>query len=319
MTEENSNKPPVTIKKSTSKKTSIHDNIEETINPKKVETDNTISFDALSKLLSTNDASGFYDITIPSLGKTYSFKQLTVGQQRSISKNSEDFKDRELQTKIRLGIIKQICLDKDIDPEKFTWPEFVYTLAQIRDNNFTDDIAFTLTCHNKDDEGNECLGKFDYTVDLGSIIKKLETVITEAININKSYSFEMNGHNIEFILNYPITKKYLDMINYGSKFKTKVNDKLEDAEDLSLSAFAYSYIRQIKFDDKPVEGSMYNNIEALSKFIDSTFKFDFNDYLIKLDENFKQYIDVLNITTTCPKCGKEVKFSLDIDDFFIRS
>ena len=53
-----------------------------------VEQPKTLNFAAVSKLLNEANGSGFYDIFIPSSNETYSFKQLTVGQQRSISKNS---------------------------------------------------------------------------------------------------------------------------------------------------------------------------------------------------------------------------------------
>ena len=87
--------------------------------------------------------SGFYDIFIPSTNETYSFKQLTVGQQRSISKNSSDFKDKFTQTKLRLAILKEALFKcKRRFYKKLLGPEFVYILAQIRDNNFAEELIF---------------------------------------------------------------------------------------------------------------------------------------------------------------------------------
>ena len=97
------NKAPISTNTVRSKKSIIEDTVEPT--------NKVISFTDLSSILNSNSGSGYYEIYIPSQDKTYTFKQLTVGQQRSISKNSADFEQRKEQTMLRVNILKELCLE----------------------------------------------------------------------------------------------------------------------------------------------------------------------------------------------------------------
>ena len=73
---------------------------------KKNKANNVISFDTFTQELNASSSLGVYDITFPSLNKTYTFKQLTVGQQRTISKNSADIENKVAQIENRLKLLK---------------------------------------------------------------------------------------------------------------------------------------------------------------------------------------------------------------------
>lgn len=299
------NKAPISTNTVRNKKPVVED-VAEPVEP----TNKVISFTDLSSILNSNSGSGYYEIYIPSQDKTYTFKQLTVGQQRSISKNSADFEQRKEQTMLRVNILKELCLDKTIEPLNFTWPEFVMCLAQIRDNNFTTPITFKLKCPDQ----KECQAKFDYDVDLGQIISNLEDLTRGAIESDYRFEFEMNGHTITFILNYPTVNKYVDMLEYSSKIQNQ-----EDAENFATVAFSYAYIKNILVDGQKVVGNTFNDIRSLTNYIDTTLQFDYVKYIETLDKYFDKYTKVLEVEATCPKCKKKVPLTLDIDDFFYHS
>ena len=272
-----------------------------------VEQPKTLNFAAVSKLLNEANGSGFYDIFIPSSNETYSFKQLTVGQQRSISKNSSDFKDKFTQTKLRLAILKELCLNTNIDFTKITWPEFVYILAQIRDNNFTDELIFNVKCQEE-----SCGAKFDYTVNFGELISNLEAIIKDAVSDNKIFEFKMGDHTVKFIMNYPTVERYLDMMNFAAKLS-------DEEQDDASTIFVYAYIKDIYIDDAKLDNNEFVSTQKLAEFIDTTFRFDFLKYVEFLNKEFERFVKVLDISVACPKCKTNIPFTLDLDDFFIRS
>lgn len=272
-----------------------------------VEQPKTLNFAAVSKILSEASGSGFYDIFIPSTNETYSFKQLTVGQQRSISKNSSDFKDKFTQTKLRLAIIKELCLNANVDFTKITWPEFVYTLAQIRDNNFAEELIFNVKCQEE-----SCGAKFDYTINFGELISNLEAIIKDAVSDNKIFEFKMGDHTVKFIMNYPTVERYLDMMNFAAKLS-------DEEQDEASTIFVYAYIKDIYIDDAKLDNNEFVSTQKLAEFIDTTFRFDFLKYVEFLNKEFERFVKVLDISVACPKCKTNIPFTLDLDDFFIRS
>ena len=215
----------------------------------------------LQNLLKNSSAAGYYDIYFPTLGKTFQFKQLTVGQQRTISKNSSNFKEKAEQTKLRMALLKELCLDSTFNPEKITWPEFINALIEVRENNFIDPIVFNIKCTNTEN----CKGtSFEYTLDLNKVSTEFKEKVIDKLS-SKFYEFTMGDNKIQFELNYPDLKKYILMLETVG----------ENLNGDSMVYFAYSYIKNILVNGKEVKDDKLNDLKQLVKLIDETFNFNF--------------------------------------------
>lgn len=281
-----------------------------------------ISFDSFTKELQSSSSLGVFDITFPSLGKTYSFKQLTVGQQRSISKNSADLENKVAQIENRIKLLGALCQDDSFDPYSITYPEFIMAMAYIRENNFGDELDLTYVCPNE-----KCKMHIPVHLNMADIISKLE-VECEKFEESWEWSFNAGENKITFILNYPNVKDYLLMIKmYAAHAQDKIkNSKETDINNIDFSienedtavAFIYSYIKGIKLNDNLVDMSPLNNmpIEDKIEFFETQLKFDLLKFAKSINDKVGNIIEVTKIKAICPKCKKPIETIVDIDSFF---
>lgn len=266
-----------------------------------------IDINQVVDLLGSNTGSGVYEISFPSIGKTYQFKQLTVAQQRTLSKNSSA-ENRSEQLVMRCALLKEICLDKSFDPAKINFAEFVNALITIRNNNFIDDLKFNVKCDNE-----ECgTTSFPYTINLIEVQEKLENLLSELEHKEKHYfEFEINGKEIKFELSFPKMSSYIALSKYYAK---KENQKHAD-----VALFIYPYIQNIFIDDSLVNiDSIRDNIIKFKDFIDNTFiKMSFKQFAESVNAGFSEITDTMfTYKATCPNCGEVKELQLEIDDFF---
>lgn len=271
-----------------------------------------LSFDSIKEILSQSNGSGFYNIYVPSLNKELTFKQLTVGQQRSIAKNSADYNNIASNIKNRASILKTICVSsEDIDFLNITWPEFVYILAIVRANNFTDELKYKIQCSDTE----KCNTSYEYSVNFDEIISNLEKVINK-INDNKIFAFNMGDNKIEFIMNYPSVKKYNELLEFQEKIlRLQKEGKEEEIESAMLDSFSYAFIKNIKFNGNLIDIKAETSLDLYRK-IDETFNFNFASLLKFIDNEFSDFQMALSKKLHCPKCNSITEFDLGIDDFF---
>lgn len=272
--------------------------------------DNVISINSIKSILDASNSSGFYDIYFPSIDKTYTFKQLKVGQQRSISKNSADFENKTAQVKLRLSILKSICLDESFDPMQITWPEFVSALIKVRINNFLDPLTYNIKCNNE-----KCKIKFKYDVSLDESVENIDKIIQETINTkNKEFKFKMNDIEIKFDLDFISMEKYFSILNYIDER----NNELEEINTDELSVFTYSYIKDIYINNVKVDiESIRLDPKEFTKFIEDTFSFNYNSFIVEINKYFEKFsLAISRLIVKCPKCKQEQTLILDIEDFF---
>lgn len=267
---------------------------------------NTINISDIASILATNSSSAYYKIEFPSLGKEYTFKQLTLGQQRTISKHSADYENRAEQMRIRLGMLKSICLDADFDPFKITWAEFINALLIVRNSNFLDDLKYNIKCNSKD-----CDVTFPFTVDLIELSEKLNNIVKRIhAKQDKFFEFEINGRVVRFDLDFPLMTDYIVLAERYSD---------SDEEDVDVAAFIYPYIREIYIDGVRVDTTeIKKDIKKFQDFIDETFiGMSFKQFAIRVGEIFDEFSSsISSYEITCPVCKNTRTLSLDIDDFF---
>ena len=286
-------------------------------------TNNVISFDTFAQELNASSSLGVYDITFPSLNKTYTFKQLTVGQQRTISKNSADIENKVSQIDNRLKLLNVLCQDESFDPWSITYPEFILAMAQIRDNNFGSEIKFNYTCQNDD-----CKMTIPITFNIASTITRLEEECDKAANEKWEYVEEIGKNKLVFGIKYPnikdyiiITKEFAAMAKQrmkesGEKDMTKLNFDVEN-EDTAM-AFMYSYIDYIKFNEKSVDMTPIKEMHPLDrmKFFEDNIKFNLIKFSTFIQEKMNELIELTKIRAVCPKCRKQHELIVDVDSFF---
>ena len=290
---------------------------------KKNKTNNVISFDTFTQELNASSSLGVYDITFPSLNKTYTFKQLTVGQQRTISKNSADIENKVAQIDNRLKLLKVLCQDESFDPWSITYPEFILAMAQIRDNNFGSEIKFNYTCQNE-----KCKMTIPITFNIASTITTLEEECTKAAEAKWEYEEQIGKNNLVFGIKYPNIKDYITitrefaamakqrMKETGETDMTKLNFEAEN-EDTAM-AFMYSYIDYIKFNGKSVDMSSIKDMHPLDrmKFFEDNIKFNLIKFSSYIQEKMNELIEITKIRAVCPKCHKQHELIVDVDSFF---
>lgn len=259
----------------------------------------------LTSILNSNSGSGSYSIEFPSLGKSYHFKQMTVAQQRSLSKQSADFENKGEQIRNRLSLLKSLCLDPEFDPMEITWAEFFNSIVSIKSANSIDPIRYTITC-----QGKGCDAKYPWQVDFDEISERLNSILDKYAEEDHEYEFEMNGNKVLFKLGFPKMKTYLSLVDLYQKDKAFSEDP---------ASFDYPYIQKIYVNDQEVDiDPIKDDIMKMMKFIDETFTgLSFRKFEKTVNENFSEFINTMTeFETKCPKCGEPKKISLGVDDFF---
>ncbi len=288
----------------------------------KPQNNKVISFDSFTQELQANSSLGVFDITFPSLGKTYSFKQLTVGQQRSISKNSADIKNKVAQIENRIKLLGSLCQDTTFDPYAITYPEFIMAMAYVRENNFGDEVDLTYVCPNE-----ECKMHVPVKLNMADIIARLEEECSK-LNEEWDWSFKAGDNEITFILSYPSVKDYLAMTKlFASRAQDKLNhNKDKDVNSIDFSAenedtalaFLYSYIKGIKLNGALVDMTPLNEMSISDRvnFFETQLKFDLLKFVKSINEKISNIIEVTKIVAVCPKCKNKIETVVDIDSFF---
>lgn len=291
--------PVPTIKPAVQDPVQDEDQIEET------PTNTVIEISELADLLKTDSSQAAYEIYFPSKKKSYQFKQMTVGQQRLISKQSADFENRVEQLKSRISLLNALCLDPTFDALEINWAEFCNAIIAIKANNSIEPLSYQLSCDNKD-----CDAKFPLTVNFDEISSKLDALVRTEVDKEVFFEFEMAGKKIRFYLKFPDMKRYLKLAELFMKNKKYSEDS---------AAFDYPYINKITIDGKEVniESKKMNLIEFIN-FIDNTFTgLDFRKFEKKINDSFSAFVEAMTeYEVSCPVCRTVKKVSITIDDFF---
>lgn len=290
---------------------------------KKNKTNNVISFDTFTQELNASSSLGVYDIYFPSLGKSYTFKQLTVGQQRTISKNSADIENKISQITNRLKLLGALCQDESFDPWSITYPEFILSMAQLRDNNFGNEIKFSYICQNED-----CKMTIPVTFDISTTITTLEAECEKAAQANWEYEEQIGKNTLVFGIKYPNIKEYIAI---SSEFATMAKKRMKETGESDISkldfeienedtamAFMYSYIDSIKFNGKTVDMSQIKEMHPLDrmKFFEDNIKFNLIKFSKFIQDKMNDLIEITKIRAVCPKCHKQHELIVDVDSFF---
>lgn len=265
----------------------------------------------LLKLLKAEAGESPQKIYIPSMKKEMSFKPLTAGMQKTISRvaiedTSFSMGDYRLT---QLSCLKALCLE-NFEEQKITDIDFLCALASLRVYNKLEPLALTLNC--------ECGQKVSFNLNCEYVIEQLRNYTSEKLTFQKKhFMFELGDPYILDVINFEVLD---EMIQKDEKLSQSM-----DSNKMRIVNYPIQFIKNIFVgpDQEPIDnyselkfnekielldnfpsGIIYGEGETLVKFILEKFNPD------RLNKFFQKIY--------CPFCKKDNKEgALSTANFFI--
>ena len=257
--------------------------------------------DELVKLLEQDFASGVTKIYVNSLGKEIAFKEITVTQQKTLSRimiGNEQRKDVIYDA--QCAIINSSALADGFDIYQLTeFDRLKILIALYQANMFSNEVKFT--CKN-------CGAENSYKLNFDNVIAKLDEIGLEPRQFerdskNFKYTFTVAYPNVRRISSF--YRAYCAKHKGKSKQDVKVNDNMSNMEyvnlfisKLKLEIKSSGVVRDIDFSQYKAEAAE----EILAKFPqdalytdDGVLQFIANEYLKKINDSFDRHV--------CYQCG----------------
>ena len=257
--------------------------------------------DELVKLLEQDFASGVTKVYVNSLRKDIAFKEITVTQQKTLSRimiGNEQRKDVVYDA--QCAIINSAALADGFDIYKLTeFDRLKILIALYQANMFSNEVKFT--CKN-------CGTENSYKLNFDNVIAKLDEIGLEP----RQFEHDSKNFKYTFTIAYPNVKRissfyrsYYAKHKGNSKKDSKINDNMSNMEYVNL------FISKLKLEIKSngtirdIDFSKYqaDAIEdILAKFPqdalytdDGVLQFIANEYLKKINDSFDKHV--------CYECG----------------
>lgn len=257
--------------------------------------------DELVKLLEQDFASGITKVYVNSLGKEIGFKEITVTQQKTLSRvmvANEQRKD--IVYDAQCAIINSVALADEFDVYQLTeFDRLKILIALYQANMFSNDVKFT--CKN-------CGAENAYKLNFNNVIAKLDEIGLEP----KTFEHDSKAFHYTFTIAYPnvrrisnFYKSYCAKHKANSKRDIQINDNMSNMEyvnlfisKLKLLIKSSGVIRDIDFTAYKVDAVE----EILAKFPqdalytdNGVLNFIANEYLKKINDSFDRHV--------CCACG----------------
>lgn len=271
--------------------------------------------DAL-KILEENNGVNYVPIYVPSLKRNVTFKPLTIGKIKSISKmllENDNISDLGI---ILTSMMLDLCTEK-LDLESICEIDRLRILLELRRFNNLSENVFSIKCSNK-----ECDHKINYNVNIGDLSEKFnvvpENTTKEFTNNGVSYKIEFGLPSLSLIIKY---KQFIEttkavLLKDGTQFSK------DDMYKIEFYLIKYSnllYIKNIQINNSYIEGFVESSIVDRNKLIDNLPPaiLDYIKQEIIKTEKYDIPL-ILDDERACPKCKEgRLKIKLDIDDFFL--
>jgi hypothetical protein len=245
----------------------------------------TTNTEEILKMLKDIETTFSYSVFIPSLQKEVQFKQLTTEQLKTLYKTAINKAILNIEFNTRFNeIIKQNCLDPEIDINNLTIYDKVFIFIKTRIECLSPDVKFTLT-----DEEIEQLNTTDNSV-IVPLVHHYNNFVDKKIQFEKQ---TYQGNDCTIICDIPT----LDIENKFQKELTSVtledttSDRLAEMVGNTFVNEITKYIVYLKVKDKEVnlkETDFKERLEII-KALPATLIKDTLEYI----ETYKQKINNL--------------------------
>lgn len=262
-------------------------------------------------------ASSVIPVYINSLKRTINFREVTVVEQKSLSKTmiqNENRKDIVYDT--QCALINRLCLEDGFDIYKLTEFDRIRILMEIYATNyFQNEIEFKCP---------ECGTVNKYTVDFDKIAKRMNDFDLKPL----SYTMEDKMRIYNFTLNYPTVynvsnfyKQYMKQYQNTSRKEKEMLDNLGNIEYINMFIQSIELINKTDTTKKQTADlsiMSYNQIEELLSYFPQSIMFDEEHGVLKhISDEFINKINNVFQYEKCAQCGHQTTEGIgDLTDFF---
>ena len=183
-------------------------------------------------------------VYINSLQREASFREITVAEQKKLSRIMIDNEDRkDIVYDAQCALLQSICLENDLDIYSLTEFDKIKLLLLLYQRNMTKhDITFICP---------QCHSENKYQIDFSNVIYKLDH-----FDINdKTFSYENANWTFNFTISYPSVQKVSKF--YGSRYsqmRKTIDKKVIEAINTAMNIDYISlFIKDISFVDKSTD------------------------------------------------------------------
>ena len=184
----------------------------------------------IKKLLQGALASGYTPVYINSLGKEIGFKEISVQQQKILSRTMIGNENRkDIIYDAQCATINETCLEEGFDIYNFTELERLKLLiALYQANMFNNDVQFTC---------KECGFENKYKLNFDNVLHKLDAISIEPTKFHYdsrtlSYDFTCAYPKVQLVSKFH--KQYFAKHSGTSKREVKINDTMSNMEYINL-------------------------------------------------------------------------------------
>lgn len=192
----------------------------------------------IKKLLKGVVSSGYTPIYVNSLKEEVGFKEVTVSQQKTLSKIMAVNENRkDIIYDAQCAIINETALMDGFNIYDYTELDRIKILIALYQNNmFNNEVSFT--CKN-------CGTENKYKLDFNTVIKKLDDLVVDPIdfkykNKNLEYQFKVQYPPVKLVSMFH--KQYNAKHKANSKSEVKVNDAMSNMEYVNLFIRSFDII-----------------------------------------------------------------------------
>ena len=255
-------------------------------------------------------------IYINSLNRDVGFREITVTQQKTLSRimiENENRKDVIFDA--QCALINEVCLEKDTF-DIYQCSEFdrlKLLIALYQANMFKNNIEFT--CPN-------CGTQNSFKLDFSNVLKKLDVIDLQ----EKTFGYENKLWQYDFVLEYPKVKRVQEFHKANiSKYRGLKKQQIKTVDNLQNMEYINLFIKTLTITNKTNNTDRvinFNDFEAgdieqiLSVFPqdvlyadDGVLKFIVTEYIKKINDSFDSH--------ECFQCGTKYENDISNADSFL--
>lgn len=256
-------------------------------------------------------------IMVNSLGHEVGFREVTVNEQKTLSKTSiENETRKDIIYDAQCNLINKLALEDGFDVYKLTEFDRIRILMEIyQANYFKNDITYKC---------RECGAENAYKLDFSKIIQKFNDFdLSDDI-----FTVEDDLRIYKFTINYPLVRTVSNFYRYYMK-KYKGLNKVEKEvlDNFGNVEYVNLYIKQIEVIEKSDPNDRitadltlmtYGEIENLIEVFPQNVVFSENEGVISyITKNFVERLNGIFQYEKCAHCGAETTEGVgSLSDFF---
>lgn len=278
--------------------------------------DNIVSKQEFMNALKQDFTTTLRKVYINSLKREVAFREITVQEQKTISRIMIDNEDRkDIVYDAQCALINKCSLDQSFNIYQLTdFDKIKLLMFLYQTNMFKNEVSFTC---------NECGTDNKYKIDFTEVLKNLDKFDLD----DKTYDFDNGTWKFKFTLNYPSVetvseyyKSYADKYREASKKEIDALNNQLNIDYTQLFIKKVDIIKKVDNTIKTVDAKNFTTKELLEIFSmfpqdvlytdDGIMTFIFNEFVKKIDDAYGKH--------KCGQCGAEYKNTIDggLEGFF---